>query len=129
MKQGGEDLRPNVITFSALITACVAVGRFDSASDLFARACADGCYRTGLSAGDSIDLHDLPVAVARVALSAAFDSVPKPCTMKIITGRGVHSAGDPVLPDAMREFVRGQGLQVEEIEGPEGLGRFRVHIL
>ena len=123
-----DGLTPDEVTYQTTIEVLEVSGQLKSAKDLFHSALRAGFFCGSLLTKDNqIDLHRLPVSLARVALSVAFDGVEKPCTIDVITGRGIHSPNqEPVLPQAMRDFVCEQGFRVEEVAGGAGLGMFRV---
>ena len=129
----GRGVAPDVVTYNTLITAFEKGGQWEKALGLFRSASQAGfydCISVDGSRSFVVDLHGIPAAVARVILCATMDQARegKNGSIVVITGRGVHSVGAPVLPEEMRKFSAGQGWEVEELSGWQGLGRFRLRV-
>ncbi|OLP85549.1 Signal peptidase complex catalytic subunit SEC11A [Symbiodinium microadriaticum] len=92
----------------------VFMGKLEGASHLFAEALRDGAFAPWVREGRLLDLHGMSTEVAKVAVYMALRGIPDlpeddlafTWGLKIIVGKGLHSAnGEVVLDPAVRELL------------------------
>ena len=131
-------LQPNIITWSAVISSCQQSGSLDQAIDLFLEAQSIGIYSLWLNPA-TIDLHDLPLSVARAAVASVLADVslqPRnrqyfdtsiSSTLTIITGRGNRSENnEAVLRPGILAMLRSEYPELDSTINRENDGRIEV---
>ena len=94
---------PNAISFNAAISACMKGGARAEATALYADA-ASRDLLPRLDAGGKIDLHDLPAAVACVAVASSLEHLARgevalpDDDLMIVTGQGKHKIDAAIKP-------------------------------
>merc|ERR1712070_203271 len=136
MQQRGVE--PNVITWSAAISACQQSGSLNQAIDLFLEAQSIGIYSLWRNPA-TIDLHDLPLSVARAAVASVLADVSlQPSgrqffdpsistTLTIVTGRGNRSENnEAVLRPGILAMLRSEYPELDSTINRENGGRIEV---
>ena len=131
-------LQPDVITWNAAISSCQQSGSLDQAIDLFLEAQSIGIYSLWLNPA-TIDLHDLPLSVARAAVASVLADVslqPRnrqyfdtsiSTTLTIITGRGNRSENnEAVLRPGILAMLRSEYPELDSTINRENGGRIEV---
>ena len=131
-------LQPDVITWNAVISSCQQSGSLDQAIDLFLEAQIIGIYSLWLNPA-TIDLHDLPLSVARAAVASVLADVslqPRnrqyfdtsiSTTLTIITGRGNRSENnEAVLRPGILAMLRSEYPELDSTINRENDGRIEV---
>jgi len=130
---------PDIITYSAVISACETCGRLSEACALLFEACSRGCFSNVHSVRGALDLHELSVPVARMAVRSALEervgqksdegqfggswATSKKGDFVIITGRGKHSKdGDAVLRPAMLALLKDEYPNLGCLQDPTNPG-------
>ena len=132
-------LQPTVITWNAVISSCQQSGSLGhQAIDLFLEAQSIGIYSLWLNPA-TIDLHDLPLSVARAAVASVLADVslqPRNrqyfdtsilTTLTIITGRGNRSENnEAVLRPGILAMLRSEYPELDSTINRENGGRIEV---
>ena len=123
-------LEPNIITYSATISACEAARRYDEARDVFLDGYAKGCFPNLHAIPNGLDLHDLIVPVARTVVRVALEDLRDsscPGDFIIIPGRGAHSEdGEPILRPAIRALFQDEYEDLDCYEDPQNPGKLVI---
>ena len=131
-------VQPSVITWSAVISSCEQSGSLDQAIDLFLEAQSIGIYSLWVNPA-TIDLHDLPLSVARAAVASVLADVslqPRnrqyfdtsiSTTLTIITGRGNRSDdNEAVLRPGILAMLQSEYPELDSTINRENDGRIEV---
>lgn len=80
----------------------------------------------------TLDLHGLTAAEAEAAASRwlSAQQAAGESTVRIVTGRGLHSQGPAVLPGVVEELLRSlAGSRIERFEKEPGGGVYRIQLV
>ena len=116
-RRNPKTVQPNTITFSSLIEACADTSHHPKIQSIVNTMSKLGLLDVYLSSDNIVDLHGAPGSFA-VGIIDFILSKPWPVSNKdmlIITGKGIHSEGDPVLYKKCNEFVSNKYQQLPDI--------------
>eukprot|EP00408_Alexandrium_pacificum_P040778 CAMPEP_0171255392 /NCGR_PEP_ID=MMETSP0790-20130122/52747_1 /TAXON_ID=2925 /ORGANISM="Alexandrium catenella, Strain OF101" /LENGTH=246 /DNA_ID=CAMNT_0011723351 /DNA_START=3 /DNA_END=740 /DNA_ORIENTATION=+ len=107
----GTGMTPGLSAFTTLMLMLAGAGRDKEAAEVFRRAFKAGVVTMWISPG-ILELHDMPLQVARLAVSTALEDIregryPADRGLLILVGRGLRSeGGEAVLRPAIEAMLR-----------------------
>jgi len=137
-------VEPNGITYSNAIATCEICGQTALALQIYRRACSRGFFQSIRRSINLIDLHDLVVPVAKIAVRAAVEDLQeKICfndncdisyELTVITGQGIHSEGGesvikPAIIALCQDHSNWHGLHIQCKEYNSNPGRLQLTMI